>query len=383
MIDPSLWHLMVIARVIFMICFLPVLVYRVWRLWRYPASAPAIAVTCFGIALWLWLILLSDFWWSALPAVVRAVSMGGCFVVIVAACTQIFVLGISGSAAAAQAQRGRRTIAAVTIVIIAVVAISASRSPLLMETQDLYTVTNALLHSPDRWAIVSSVVGNGYLAVSLLQLAWVGFRHADWTPVGTGLGLLAVAASFEIFSVVFGGVWRPLAGGRDVVPDKFGVVLQGVSGSVGLSMLALAFLWAPVVLRVRARRDASRLRPLRAALVRMFPQLFPPGESQIRLSDLVFEWTTHIQDGLTLLAQHQRIPMHTAIAVPQNQADRAAQVMNWLIGEPAAGFSCEWLRAPAGVSDEGWILVIADDFRCSGKPLVADPIARHPESAGA
>ncbi|AWG56129.1 hypothetical protein D2E51_16155 [Mycobacteroides abscessus] len=35
----------------------------------------------------------------------------------------------------------------------------------------------------------------------------------------------------------------------------------------------------------------------------------------------------------------------------------------WLVGQPVLGFSCEWLHAPDRVSDESWVLAIADASR--------------------
>ncbi|TDZ80489.1 hypothetical protein DE4585_00406 [Mycobacteroides salmoniphilum] len=372
MISPALWHAMDIGRIAFMLCFLPVLLYRIWRLWRYPASAPAVAITAFCLVMWFWLFMLSDFWWRTLPSAVRATSLGGLLVTILAACTQIFVLGISGSTSPERVRRGRRVILVVTAIVLAVVVVSANQSPVLLETKGLHELTNALLDGGDRWAIVSSVVGNGYLAVSLAQLIWTGLRHADRTPVGTGLGLLAVAASFEIVAVVVGGVVRPLTGGRDVISGRYGVLVQGVSGSVGVTLLALGFLWPPVVLRLRARRDEWRLRPLHDTLADMFPGLFPPLETRMRLSDKVFEWGTHVQDGLTLLAHSRGVPLDSGARVPKNRSERSFAVANWLVGQPIPGFSSEWLHAPEAVDDQAWVLAIADAYRRYQKDLSAE-----------
>lgn len=313
--------------------------------------------------MWSWLVLLSDDLWAVLPAQVRAASLGGWIVTMVAACIQIFVLGISGTASPAQLRYGRRIILVVTAIVLVVVAVSTSHSQALLEAKDLHTATNALLDGVDRGVIVSSVVGNGYLAVALVQLIWAGFRHADLTPVGTGLGLLAVASSFQLITVVVGGIWRPLTGGNDLFLARYGLLLQSVGGSFGVTLLAVGFLWAPVMLRIQARRDERRLRPLRDEFVRLFPQLFPPMESRIRLSDTVFEWSTHIQDGLTLLAQRNRVPLESVAPVPRDGPDRARGVANWIVGRSISGFSSEWLRAPAGMSDEDWMLAIADAYR--------------------
>ncbi|MGH3722796.1 MAG: hypothetical protein ACRDUS_01560 [Mycobacterium sp.] len=369
---------MQIARFIFLLCFLPVLVYRLWRLWRFPASAPAIAVTCFGVVMWFWLLAFTDMVWSHLPAELRAASLGGGVVATVAVCVQVFVLGISGTASPARIRRSRRIIFAVAAIVLVVVTISVSQSQVLLATNDLHGLTNALLDGADGGAIVASVVGNGYLAVALVQLIWAGFRHADRTPVGTGLGLLAVASSFQLVAVVSGGIWRPLTGGHDFASVRYGLVLQSLTGSAGVTLVAVGFLWPPVVLRIQARRDERRLRPLHAALAGLFPQLFPPMESRIRLSDKVFEWSTHIQDGLTLLAQGRQVPLETDHSAPAGPLERALAVTKWLVGQSVPGFSAEWLRPPAGMCDEDWVLAIADGYRHAGE----EGLAGQPLSSG-
>ncbi|WP_157896200.1 hypothetical protein [Mycobacteroides chelonae] len=352
-----------VARIIFLICFLPVLLYRIWRLWRHPASAPAVAVTAFGVVMWFWLFLLSDPLWYLLPVQVRAASMAGWVVATVAACVQIFVLGISGSASPDRMRRDWRIVLSVTAVVLVVIGVAAQRSQVLSTAEGLHELLNALLDGSDSGAVVAQVVGNGYLTVVLVQLIWAGFRHADSTPVGTGLGLLALASTFEVICVFFGGVWRPLTGGHDVISARYGLLLQSVGGGVGVTLMAVGFLWPPVVLRVQARRHERRLKPLHDEFGRLFPQLFPPVESQTRLSDKVFEWTTHIQDGLTLLAQSRTLPLVIDTAVPESKSMRAVAVANWIVGQSDSEFSGEWLRAPVAISDEAWVLAIADAYR--------------------
>jgi hypothetical protein len=362
-ISPALWHAMDIARIIFLICFLPVLLYRIWRLWRHPASAPAIAVTAFGVVMWFWLFLLSDPLWYLLPVQVRAASMAGWVVATVAACVQIFVLGISGSAAPERMRRNWRIVLSVTAIVLVVIGVAAQRSQVLSTAEGLHELLNAILDGSDSGAVVAQVVGNGYLTVALVQLIWVGFRHADSTPVGTGLGLLALASAFEVICVFFGGVWRPLTGGHDVISVRYGLLLQSVGGGVGVTLMAAGFLWPPVVLRIQARRHERRLKPLHDEFARLFPQLFPPIESQIRLSDKIFEWSTHIQDGLTLLAQSRELPLENDTPAPNDQSGRALAIANWIVGQPNPEIGGDWLRAPVGESDEAWVLAIADAYR--------------------
>ena len=352
-----------VARVAFLLCFLPVLLYRLWRLWRYPTSVPAIAATSFGICVWLWLLVFTDWVWSAMSPLVRAVSLGGWWTVAIAGCLQVFVVGIRGDTSPARIRRGLAATLAVTAVFLIAVTVAASHSKLLLTTNDIYVVIDALTVSGDFWSRTALVLSGSFAAVVFAQLAWVGLRHADCTPVGTGLGLLAAASVLEIVATVIGGVLRPLGVGWGVMNHPFWLWVGTMAGCVGAILITAGFLWPPVALRVRALRDQHRLRPLHDSMAGFFPQLFPPKESRIRLSDLVFEWQSHIQDGLTLVAQSREVPLANNQPVATDSSERAAAVAGWLVGQSVPEFSYEWLRVPMGMSDQDWILAIADAYR--------------------
>lgn len=86
MITQSTWDLMQIVRVAMLVCFLPGLLYRIWRIVRYPTSVPAVAVTVFGVSVWIWFVVYTDWVWDALPASARAVSVAGWPAITIAAC---------------------------------------------------------------------------------------------------------------------------------------------------------------------------------------------------------------------------------------------------------------------------------------------------------
>ncbi|WP_083337980.1 hypothetical protein [Mycobacteroides franklinii] len=352
-----------VLRIAILLCFLPALLYRIWRLWRYPTSVPAVAATGFAVFVWLWLVAFTDWAWSAMPPVIRAISAGGWWIVALAGCLQVFVVGIRGDASAARIRRGLRITFVVTAIISAVVAVAASQSELLLTTRNLPAVIDALLDGADPASTGALVVSSGFAAVVFAQLSWVGMRHADRTPVGTGLGLLATASFFQLIATVCGGIWRPLVHGVGFMGSRYGLWIQTWPACVAALLMFIGFVWPPVVLNVQARSDVRRLQPLHDALGQLFPKLFPPEDQRVRLSDLVFEWRTHIQDGLTVLAQHRQTPMHTEVELPLSKADRAAQIADWLVGELVPGFSYEWLRSPDGVSDQDWVLAIADAYR--------------------
>ncbi|SHU08294.1 Uncharacterised protein [Mycobacteroides abscessus subsp. bolletii] len=125
----------------------------------------------------------------------------------------------------------------------------------------------------------------------------------------------------------------------------------------------VGFLYPPVSLHLQARRAVHALTPLRDALAAQFPGLGPPADSAMRLSDLAFEWTTHIQDGLTLLAQARGVPLSTYALIPADVAARSASVANWVTDQVVPGFSCEWLQPPASTSDERWVHELAKAYR--------------------
>ncbi|MFV8308553.1 hypothetical protein [Mycobacteroides chelonae] len=355
----SVWDSLHAVRIAVLIGFLPVVLYRIWRLVRYPTSIPAIAATAFGVWVWFWMLMFTEPVWAAMPPYVHAVTMGGWAPVWMACCLQIFVIGISGDASQGWIRRGLRATFFVTGLVLVVVAVAVSQSRVLVSSADMLTLTNTLLDGGDRGAAVAQVVSCGFLAIVLVQLAWVGFRHADRTPVGMGLGLLAAAALLQLTALVLTGIWRPMIG----IGGVYGPLLQILPGCIGAVLMVVGFAWPPVMLRVQARQELRRLRPLHEALVNMFPGLFPPMESQIRLSDLVFEWVAHVQDGLTILSQRREVPVEGSMPLPADQPSQVLGVANWISGQSVSGFSCQWLHPPIGMSDQAWVLAIADAYR--------------------
>lgn len=371
-----------VLRIVILLCLLPALLYRLWRLWRYPTSVPAVAATSFGMFVWLSLLVFTERVWTAMPSVARAISTGGLWTVALAGCLQVFVVGIRGDVSSARIHRGLRVTLMATAVLSVAVAVAASQSRILLTTKNLPTVVNALVDGGDPGCTAALLISCGFAAVVFIQLAWVGLQHADHTPVGTGLGLLATASMFQLVPTVCGGIWRPLTHGQGFMGSTYGLWLQTWPAGVAAILTFIGFVWPPVVLNIRARRDVRRLRPLRDALNHRFPGLFPPSGQRIRLSDLVFEWDTHIQDGLTLLAQSRQTPVFTRKEVPHSLTERARSVTDWIVGRSVAGFSCEWLRAPEGVRDEDWVISIADGYRRFGGQLMIDPAVSHVKGAG-
>ena len=363
MIAQSTWDLMQFIRVAVLVCFLPGLLYRVWRIVRYPTSVPAVAVTVFGVLVWIWFVVYTDWVWGALPAAARAVSVAGWPAITIGACLQVFVIGISGDASPERIRRGLWVTVAGAAMALTIVFVAMSYSEVVPRADDILATSNAMYSGTDRGSLVAIVVSSGYMVLVALQLAWVGSRNADRTPVGVGLGLLAAASAFQVVASLCGGIWSPLSHGEGFIGSAIGRWLQMWPGCIGAGLFVAGFLWPPVMLRVQARRELLRLRPLHDALAGMFPGLFPPVESRIRSSDLVFEWTTHVQDGLTLLAQSRRVPLASDSPLPKDSAERTLDIANWLVGQSNPGFSAEWLRAPGGVSDEEWVLAIADAYR--------------------
>lgn len=371
-ITRSAWEFMQIVRVTVLLGFLPILLYRVWRIWRYPTSPPAVAATGFGLLVWIWMLAFTDRVWATMPPGMHAVSMGGWAIVTMAGCLRIFAIGINGEASPAQIRRGARISLVVTAGVLVAVALTACRSSVLVNADDLYTVTNALVGGGDSWAILAAVLSNAFAAVVLVQLAWVGWRHADRTPVGAGLGLLAAASAFEFVAIVSGGIWRPLSRGEGLMARPAGLWLQTFTGSVGAMLLIGGFLWPPVMLRIEAHRDLRRLAPIHDRLTGMFPRLRPSMKSQIMLSELVYEWATDVQDGLTLLAQRRHVPFETSVRAPIHMPDRIAAINDWLSGDSVPGFNTGWLQAPPGVSDNVWVFAIADAYRRGGRSRVSE-----------
>lgn len=313
--------------------------------------------------MWFWILEFTDAVWSVLPPIVRAASAGGWAAVTIGACLQIFVIGIAGDASPERIRRGLRLTAVTAILALVVVAALAGRSQALMSAGNGDSVADVLIAGDDPWAVAALVVGNVYIMSVVVQLAWAGFRHADRTPLGVGLGLMAIGAIFQLVASSFGGIWQPLSHGKGFIGSALGLWFQTWSGCIAAVLMVSGFLWPPVMLRIQARRDVRRLLPLHDGLDRLFPGLFPPTAPRMRLTDLAFERITQIQDGLTLLAQGRGVLPSTDHPIPEHCTDRVVGVTDWLIGQEVPGFSAEWLHAPAGMDDESWVLAIADAYR--------------------
>ncbi|MBB4856219.1 hypothetical protein HNP40_003635 [Mycobacteroides chelonae] len=363
MITDSEWQGMQSVRIAALLCLVPVLLYRIWRVWRYPSSLPAKAVTGFGVLLWFWLLAFTDAVWSVLPTWLRAASAGGFGAVTLAACLQAFILGISRRATSVRIRRDMWVVAATATCVLVVVAIATAFSDKSLMLEDAYQFTNVLMEGSDTGLVVASVTSSTYVAVVLVQLIWIGARNANRTPTGIGLGVLSAGSAVELAVLVFVGIWAPLARGGLVTGNRVGPWLLTVPACGVTALVIVGFLYPPVSLYFRARRAVRTLRPLRDTLRARFPGLAPPIAPAARLPDLVFEWSTHIQDGLTLLAQTRGLPLSTDAEIPSDEAERADSVTDWLIGQEVPGFSAEWLHAPGGMDDETWVLAIADVYR--------------------
>ncbi|AMW18209.1 hypothetical protein Chelonae_p0458 [[Mycobacterium] chelonae subsp. bovistauri] len=361
--DSTAWESLSDIRLVVLACFLPILLYRIWRVARYPTSLPAYAALAFGVWAWIWLLMFDNSVWSLLPPSVRVISMTGWPAITIAACMQVFVVGVARDASSARIRRGLQNTSVVAVLALIVVTVLASHSRVVGSTDDVYAAAKIVLTEGDSAAIAATVISNVYVIFVVVQLAWVGFRHTDRTPVGVGLGLMATASVVQVVASTCGGIWLPLVRGGGFMGSAYGLWLQTWPGCISAILMVAGFVWPPVVLRIQARRDERRLTPLHDAFVGMFPGLFPPTESQIRLSDLIFEWMAHVQDGLTLLSQRRGIPVRTGVPIPADHIDRASGVANWVSGQSVSGLSQEWLLAPTGMSDQAWVLSIADAYQ--------------------
>ncbi|GKT32030.1 hypothetical protein ADUPG1_006303, partial [Aduncisulcus paluster] len=170
-------------------------------------------------------------------------------------------------------------------------------------------------------------IANVYMAVVLVQMIWLGVRRADRSPAGWGLGLLATASAAVLVQVVHGGICNHI--GLVVAPQS--VWLTAVPSAIGGVCLLAGLLMPPLMLYWQARR---------------------------KLSDLVDEWCSQIEDGLTLTAQLRDTPLE-GTKPPTALAFRADAVARWLIGDPNPALNCCWLNTPEETSGQDWVLAIA------------------------
>lgn len=117
----------------------------------------------------------SDWVWPSLPPVVHAVSVAGWPPITIAACLQVFVVGIAGDASPARIRRALRTASVMAVLALIAVTVLVTRSRLPMSSDDVYVLAEAVFTEGDPAAVTAVVISSAYVIFVAVQLAWHGF----------------------------------------------------------------------------------------------------------------------------------------------------------------------------------------------------------------
>ncbi|MBA0048546.1 hypothetical protein [Mycobacteroides sp. LB1] len=339
-----------VANAVILVGLLPVMAYRVWR-WRQHRS-PATAMTAVAAGgLWLWVLL--SWCWEFLPPVIQAMEICGGPGVIMVSVLQVFVVSLRRKIQSRQMWLVAAAGSSVLAVMAAAMMVGNATSLDLLSYR--FDVAG---HPNNAGLIVALVAANLYIAAVLVQVVWLGLRSADNTPTGWGVGLLAVGSASCLVSVAHDGIaMRSTAAG-----DPGFVWFKAVPAVVAVLCIVAGFTAPPLVLYLQARRKQRQLNPIRQHLIDALPNLDAPLAPGISHTDVVHEWCSQIQDGLTLTAQQRYTPLSGAVP-PTMLNERADAVAGWLAGIPEPNLNCQWLTTPEAVTGQAWMLAIAAAYQ--------------------
>lgn len=338
------------ANAIVLAGLLPVVVHRVRR-WRQLRS-PGTAVTAVGVCgLWLWVLL--SWFWELLPPVIQAMEICGAPGVFTVSVLQIFVVSLRHSIR--PQHLGFVAVAGSTVLTVMAVSLVASDAASLDLRSYRFDVTS---HPLNTGMTVALLAANLYVTLVLVQVIWLGVQGADNTPIGWGLGLLAAGSAACLIPVVHDGICM-----QSSAPGDAGFIwFKAVPTAIAVVCIVAGFAAPPLALYMQARRKLIQLNPIRQHLVSLLPGLDVPLAPGIGDTDVVYEWCSQIQDGLTLIAQQRQTPLEgqSPPTQPRCQADAVAR---WLTGIPEPNLTCQWLITPDGISGQEWTLAIAAAYR--------------------
>lgn len=348
------WFLTVAALMV----FTPLVALRIRQSWRHRSSIPAVAAGAGATLLYVaWLTGLQQVW-QLQPASLRGVLDVVLWDVLVAACLQVFMVGAGSDIPADRLRRRVRVLIAVAAIVFVVVLVLSVRAPRCVSA-DMYVCSSMAI---PRDQVPTALIAAAYISAVLMHCAWLGFRRANRTAAGWGMGLLACGCTAYLICVVHAGFYRTLSPGGQLESFTGSWAAEGAPASAGTALIIAGFVYPPVAVRVRAYRCLRRLAPLWALAVTCYPTLAPNSDGRLSVSERLWDQVAYLQDALTLSAQLRHTPLH-GDAPPPILADHASAVARWFAGDTVPHLNCHWLQPPTSVTAVQWILAVADSYR--------------------
>lgn len=348
------WFLTVAALLI----FTPLVALRIRQSWRHRSSVPAVAAGAGATLLYVaWLTGLQQVW-QLQPASFRGVLDVVLWDVLVAACLQVFMVGAGSDIPADRLRRRVRVLIAVAAIVFVVVLVLSVRAPRCVNA-DMYVCSSMPI---PRNQVPTALIAASYIVAVLVHSAWLGFRRANRTPTGWGMGLLACGCVAYTIAGLHAGFYRTLTAGGQLESFTSSWAIEGAAASAGTALIIAGFVYPPVAVRVRTYRCLRRLAPLWALALSYYPTLAAASGHRLSVSERLWEQVAHLQDALTLSAQLRRTPLH-GDAPPPMLANHAGAVARWFAGDTVPHLNCRWLQAPASATAAQWMLAVADTYR--------------------
>ncbi|SKZ39169.1 Uncharacterised protein [Mycobacteroides abscessus subsp. massiliense] len=347
------WFLTVASLVV----FTPLVVLRIRQSWRHRSSIPAVAAGAGATVLYVaWLTGLQQVW-QLQPAALRGVLDVALWDVVIAACLQIFMVGAGSDIPASRLRQRVRVLIAIAATVFGVVLALSLRAPRCVNA-DMYVCSSMPI---PRDQVPTALIAAVYISAVLVHCAWLGFRRANRTAAGWGMGLLACGCTAYLICVVHAGFYRTLSPGGQLESFTGSWAVEGAPASAGTAFIIAGFVYPPVAVRVHAYRCLRRLAPLWALALSYYPTLAAASGHRVSVSERLWEQVAHLQDALTLSAQLRRAPLH-GDAPPPMLADHAGAVARWFAGDTVPHLNCRWLQAPASTTVVQWMLAVADSY---------------------
>ncbi|MFD6199872.1 hypothetical protein ACFWE3_24530 [Mycobacteriaceae bacterium NPDC060252] len=358
MITHAEWDRGQLLGVVSLIVFAPLVALRIRQSWRHRSSVPAVAAGALATVLYLSWLSGVEWVWQRLPVYLRA-SGEAVWPIATAACLHVLIVSLGGDFGEKLRCRTWGLIGVAAIVLVVVIGIGLSTQ--ICMGPDLYTCSS----SPrpfDRSRQVAMVIAAGYLVSVLAHCTWLGFRRADRTSAGWGMGLLACGCLLYMIPVIHGGLYRQLTVQGRAETFASAAWLEARPATAGTVLILAGFLYPPIAVRLRALRELRQLAPLWEAVVIRYPDLALAYPERISLPEKVSERVAGIQDAMTLTAQ-QRQTRPRGTPPPPHTSDRAAAIARWLHGHEVPQLNGTWLTTPTSVHDDDWVMAIAAAYR--------------------
>ncbi len=296
--------------------------------------------------------------WSGMSGALKEIG-----IVAAAAAVELMVSFVRSGPALTRRAVGVRCWAAAAVAVASLVLLIPAGPGVDFSADRLSEITGA---AP--WIAESRLLASLYGMIVLTRVVVLCVLHRTFTALGRGVAALGLGAGVMVAYCVVRGYFLVSARYFTAPPNTIyhvGTMLA----SVGLALIAIGTVWAPIEQWIQFHRAWPRLRPLWLAFdgVGAMSGRIPPtwSEAETKLDYRIVQ----IQDALYLLAIDLGVP--SAGHNPDGVHKRADDIAKW-VAYGAPEISMDALASPFATTDRNWVLTIAaayrETLRVSGAP---------------